>query len=180
MDIIDATKEYSGRLKDLFETSFVKNYMSREKIEGCIDGKTPFKMAADGDELMGAILFIPATAAEIEEHIKMDRDTILSMCQGRPALICKCACTYARYQGEGIAKKILEACMKDVEEQGYGAVFTTLWEYNGGVPAERMFVDLHFLRGEKLDMPWYDDENYICSECGGRCRCNGIVYYKII
>lgn len=180
MKIIDAKKEYSGQLKELFETSFGKNYMSRGRIERYIAGGTPFKIAVEGEALMGAILFIPATAAEIEEHIKMDRETIPGMCGGKTALICKCACTYARYQGEGIAKKILEECMKEVEKQGYGAVFTTLWEYNGGVPAEKMFVDLRFQRGEKLDMPWYEDENYICSECGGRCRCNGIVYYKII
>ena len=43
MKIIDAKKEYSGQLKELFETSFGKNYMSRGRIERYIAGGTPLR-----------------------------------------------------------------------------------------------------------------------------------------
>lgn len=179
MEIINVQKEYAGQLKELFETSFGRNYMSLEKIESYIDGGTPFKLAVDGKELIGAVLFIPAREEDIKEHMKMDSGTVRRICRGKKALICKCACTNVKYQGNGYAKKILGACLKQVKEEGYGAVFTTLWKYKGGVPAEKMFKDYEFQKGEELEMPWYDDENYVCSECGGRCRCSGIVYYKV-
>lgn len=180
MEIVDAKKEYSRALWELFEVSFGQNYMSVESIEGYITQGTPFKIALDRKELMGAILFIPASTEKAAGHVRMDRETVGALCGEKPALICKCACTYAKYQGQGAAKRLLTACLEDAKKSGYGAVFTVLWEYGGSVPAEKMFVDAQFQRGGKLIMPWYGEADYICSECGGRCRCNGIVYYKKI
>lgn len=180
MEIIDVSKGYSKQIKELFEESFGKNYMSAGQVEGCIESGAPFKMALDGDTLMGAILFIPESEETIAEHTELDRKTIHALCGAKPSLICRCACTYARYQRKGVARQLLQTCLEEIKKRGYGAVFTTLWEYQGGVPAEKMFMEHQFQRGKKLEAPWYGDEDYICSECGGRCRCSGVVYYKEI
>lgn len=180
MEIINAQEQYVPQIGHLFKESFGSNYMSQEQIRDHIRSGVPFKLAVEGPKLVGAILFIPSEEKNISDHVKMDGESIRHICGGKKSLICKCACVYDQYRGQGVAEKILKECMTDIEEQGYGAIFTTLWKYNGTVPARKIFADSQFHKGKELKMPWYHDTKYVCNICKGRCRCDGIVYYKAI
>lgn len=180
MEIINARAQDAPQLKTLFEAAFGSHYLSTEQILDYIRGGTPFKLAVEGDALLGAILFIPAGEAEVAAHVHMDPAAVRRLSGGKPCLLCKCACTADGLQGTGIGKQILSACLADIAAGGYGAVFTVLWKYNGAIPAESLFAGFGFVRGRALTMPWYQDAGYVCSICKGRCRCDGVVYYKSI
>lgn len=178
MRIIDAAEEYLDDLQNLFEQLFGLNYLSREEYRVCMRSPAPFKLAVQDNRLMGAVLFIQADKQEIEEHTKMSSQQIEQLIGDRQGVICKSACIHKDFQRQGIGQSLLDACMKEILAQKYGAVFTVLWKYGNRVPAEKLFIEFGFQREKELEMPWYDESEYICCICGGRCRCSGIVYHK--
>lgn len=67
---------------------------------------------------------------------------------------------------------------EDAAGLGYGSIFGSAWVYDGKIPMSHLFDHFGFrqLYGRKL--LWYHEENYRCVVCGGRCRCDAMIYYK--
>lgn len=181
MEMIDASAEYIGQLLKLMEEAFGSGYLNYGDLDSYIRSGVPFKAAVEGKRAIGTILFQEADDAGIRSHTKINIEEIRRIRNGKKALICKCACIDPAFQNQGIARKLLGACMNEIEEQEYGAVFTVLWKYGGRVPAEKLFQEFQFQRGEELEAPWYDEHSeYKCRICGGPCLCGGIVYYSAL
>lgn len=181
MEMIDASAEYIGQLLKLMEEAFGSGYLNYGDLDSYIRSGVPFKAAVEGKRVIGTILFQEADDAGISSHTKMNIEEIRRIRNGKKALICKCACINPAYQKRGIAHKLLGDCMFEIERLGYGAVFTVLWKYGGKVPAEKLFKEFQFRRGEELEAPWYDEHSeYKCRICRGPCLCGGVVYYSAL
>lgn len=176
--VIDGTMEHFEATKVLCDERYGTGYCTREIYEEWASHPGLLKVALYDGEYAGFAVMLPATTEEIMAHMQMSEEEVLAITEQEPALIYKSAAVRVCFERRGIMKTMATIGLAQAREMGYRSIFGSAWVHNNIIPIEGTFRAFGFTRLFDRKMLWYDDENYHCIVCNGRCVCDGIIYYK--
>lgn len=176
--IADGDERYFEELCELCDDRFGTGYVDRAVFERWMRYPRLLKIALVDGRFIGFAVMVPADTAEIMRKMKMPERDVLEIAGEKPALIYKSAAVRPEYEHCGVMHAMAAQGIEDAKELGYGALFAAAWVYGGKIPIEPTFNTFHFQRLYERKMLWYDDEEYRCVVCKGRCTCDAMIYYK--
>ena len=114
------------------------------------------------------------------EKMAMPREDVEAIAGGRPALIYKSAAVPRQHEHKGVMHALALAGLETARQEGYGSLFGSAWVYNGKSPIAGTFKAFGFVPLYKREKLWYNDPDYTCVVCKGRCTCDAMIYYKTL
>lgn len=169
---------YFPRIRELCALRFGSGYVDEADFSRWMEHPDLVQIALVNGEFAGMAVLLPASDGEIAGKMGMTQGEVRKITGGRPAVIYKSIALQPQYEKHGLGRNIVLDGLRRAEDKGYCAVFIAAWMYNGLIPAQRMLQSLGFTELYRRKMLWYGDEKYRCIACGGRCVCDGMIYYK--
>lgn len=114
------------------------------------------------------------------EKLAMPRRDICSIAGEKPILYYKSAAIPQQFERKGVMPAIVEDILREAQQAGYGSLFGSAWLYDGKIPLQGTLKKLGFQALYARKMLWYDDVNYHCVICKGRCTCDAMLYCRKI
>jgi len=176
--VAEGSWAYYPQIKELYELRFGEGYVDEEEFARWMEHPEFIQIILAEGEFAGAAVLLPASTAEIAVKMGMTEQEVLDITGGRPAIIYKCTALWPRFEKRGINHVVAADGLRRAEAGGYCAIFSTAWVYHNSVPARHVFEHLGYTKLYRRKMLWYNNENYKCVICGGRCVCDAEVYYK--
>lgn len=176
----DAVLEDYEDVKLLCDERFGEGYLTPEQYAHYLKYTGLFKVACMGKELAGFSLMAPASVSEAAAHMKMSVGEIKKLTGSRRILILKSIVLQKKYGGKGLPVSMTNAVIENAKIEGYGIIFSAAWIVGGKIPIKKAFEEMEFKPLFLRSNLWYDDEDYYCVVCKGRCRCDGFIYYRYI
>ena len=176
--IVKGSPKYYEDIQQLCDLRYGTGYIDRPVYEKWMEHPELMNVALVEGEFAGFSVFVPAAVDELMSHMDMPREDVVRIAGDRPALIYRSAAVPFRFEKRGIMQQLLGNALEELPELGYGSVFGSAWVHDGRVPMSRLFNLFGFSRLYERKMLWYQDKNYRCVVCGGRCRCDAMIYYK--
>lgn len=166
----------------MLEESMGTGYMDEKRCREHIESPRSFLYVEEDEGVaVASALYIVEDMQSVMDNSKEDIGALSELSKGEPIIHCKFLCVEKQHQKDGFGRKLIDELEAYIEEiKAAGLVYTVLCEYGGAIPAKKIFEDNGFLYRKKLGQVWYDDEEYYCAVCKGRCRCEGYTYFKKI
>lgn len=170
--------DYYPQIQQLCDERYGTGYIDKNTYERWMEHPELMRVALIEGEFAGFSVFVPASIQELMAHMDMPREDVERIAGDRPALIYKSAAVPVRFGKRGVMRLLLGRALEDAARLGYGSVFGSAWVYGGKIPMSHLFDHFGFRQLYGRKMLWYHEENYRCVVCGGRCRCDAMIYYK--
>lgn len=178
--VLDGDERYFEEIRLLCEARFGEGYLSREEFARWMRHPRLIKTALADGRFAGFTVMLPADTPEIMRRMGMPEEDVVALAGERPALIYKSAAVRAEYENCGVMRALASRAFEDAKALGYGTLFGAAWAYDGKIPIEPTLLAFGFRRLYERKMLWYHDKGYRCIVCGGPCRCDAVIYYKIL
>ncbi|MBR4719182.1 MAG: GNAT family N-acetyltransferase [Lachnospiraceae bacterium] len=174
--VIEDTEE----LVKFGEDCFGKPYIFEDEMRGFIsDDNNRLFVEEDEGRIIGATLFLNDDKETIMEDMEVTGEDFDRLTAGRPVLHHKFCIVRDDCRGKGVMTKMLEESFSQLEKEGiYGAVFAQAWIKKGDIPIEGILKNMGYTTYKRQISPWYKFSDRVCSVCGGRCKCDAMVYYR--
>ncbi|MCR5397975.1 MAG: hypothetical protein K6E68_00405 [Lachnospiraceae bacterium] len=162
---------------------FGDSYLSVKEITDYIlDDWNRLYVEEDEKGLAGAILFLREDKSLFLEDMEIDSDDYDRLSRGKAVLHHKFSVIRQDLRGSGMMTRMLNDALKEAEDDGkYGVLFTQGWiQPDGTVPMEGIFDRAGYVKYKRQKSPWYKPKFFdkTCVLCGGRCKCDAMVYYR--
>ncbi len=166
-----------NRLCDL---RFGKGYLSVGEFSNWLKNPDLFLVLEYKGDFVGYVCFVPATPEQIASYMKLPLESVLEVSSDPYVIHCRSTALFESYEHMGFMKRLWDVILENTKKHGYKAAFGPAWEYNNFVPMDRLLSGLGFEKIAKKENLWYDDENYTCIICNGRCSCSAVIYKLIL
>lgn len=173
-------EEDFAHILPLCDERYGRGYINRQGFDHWMEHPSLLKVAESEGAFAGFAVMVPASYLEISKKMGMPAQDVERIAGGRPALIYKSAAVPLRFERCGIMHAMAQAGLDTARAEGYGSLFGSAWIYNGKIPISGTFKTFDFRPLYKRQMLWYDDPEYHCVLCKGRCRCEAMIYYKTL
>jgi predicted GNAT superfamily acetyltransferase len=164
---------------ELANESFGSGYMSLASICEVFDPNTFLFVAEESGGLCGYCLCVLVNFDSVAEHMKLPPD-ISARYRETAGQVCyiKSMAVTVGCRGTPLARELFAATFSDIIKHGANSAIGSAWKIGDKVPMHRIFTDYDLTPIAELSDIWYDDEDYVCTVCNGRCRCQAVIYYK--
>lgn len=170
-------KDYD-KIKSLCDERYGTGYITKDMFKNYLDYKELFISAFYNDDFVGFAAMIYSTDENTAKKMGMTLEEVKKYASKKPILIYKSHAIKKKYEKMGLPVAMTSILMSKGKELGYGSVFGSAWIYNNYIPMSKTFDKLGFIPLYKRSNLWYDDENYTCVVCGGRCKCEAMIYVR--
>ena len=174
----NALPEDYDELCKLCDERYGDGYFSWETYDHYSTRPELFITAHCGEELAGFSVMIPASKEEIAKEMKMPQEDVDELSGDKPPIIFRSLIIHKRFEKKGLPLTMANILLERVQAAGYGTIFGPAWMYDGKIPIEGLLKRLGFTQLYIRKNVWYDDLKYHCIICGGRCKCDAMIYYK--
>ena len=172
--------EVCHQVESLANAVLGSGYADEKKIRRWFDDQLSFYCALDDSgDVCGFCVFLISDFDKISKHMNLPaelneqyRKTARKVCYAKSIAI------DANARGMGLANRLFSCCLADSVSSGADTAFGSAWKNGEELPMHKILIDSGFAPIVEIPDAWFDDEDYICSVCNGRCRCTGVVYYK--
>ena len=178
VSIVAGDAAFYKDIQQLCHERYGTGYLHRDDFVHWMEHPRLLKIALLDGVFAGFAVMIPASVGLVMKKMDMPRADILRISGEKPSLIYKSAAVQKRFERRGIMKAMADAGLREARAEGFGAVYGSAWVCNGALPIEGTFRAFGFQRLYERKMLWYDDPDYHCVVCGGRCTCDAVIYYK--
>ena len=164
------------------DNAFGTGYMTEEAIRAHIKKEDSFFFIEDAENRpAAALLFLQEPMEKAMEEMEISEEKLREISGGKPILHSKFLFVREDLQRKGVGERLLRDAFTFLDKEGkYGAVYGIFAIYNDSVPVQRACERNGYVFHKFLPHPWYKDKDYNCWLCKGRCRCDGLVYYRKI
>ena len=177
--ILPYKETYEQDVIRIANEGFGEGYMGVRKIRSLAAGAGPFYIASVLGEVAGYCCFQIVSARECAETLKLPEALLLEHADaGGNVCLTKTMSVTDLYRGCGIADDLFTLCLKDAVDSGLNSAWGGAWKVGEKIPMKRIFLANGFNCYGEIPLIWYDEEDYECIACHGRCRCTGVIYYK--
>ncbi len=166
------------KIADLCDRRYGKGYMTAKNFNKMLKNPDFIKVATINGEFVGFASFLHDTTENIAKAMGLCEDEVTKISNGLKCVIYKSAAIEAKFEHYGIMQKLLSNLIQQAEKENYSAVFASAWIIGNTIPIEKNLKKFSFEYIANRSMLWYDDEDYSCIVCNGRCRCDAAIYYK--
>ena len=178
--IRDGEERDFPQMLPLCDERYGSGYLTKEIFDHWMEHKSLLKVAEIEEEFAGFAVMVPAAVQEVMEKMTMPREDVEAIAGGRPALIYTSAAVPRRHEHKGVMHALAAAGLETARQEGYGSLFGSAWMYNGKSPIAGTFRVFGFKPLYKREKLWYNDPDYTCVVCKGRCTCDAVIYYKTL
>lgn len=175
---IGDTEELVGFTEECFGEAYTFVPEMREFITN--ENNRLYVEEEDG-RIIGAVLFLNDDRDKIMEDMDVRGDDFDRISGGKPILHHKFSIVRDDQRGRGLMTEMLDEAVKELESEGkYGALFTQGWIKQDTIPMENIFKRMGYKVYGRQIRPWWKYADRTCNICGGRCKCDAMVYYRIL
>lgn len=161
-----------------------KDMHSQEDIGNCIDSAQRFfyLLKEKNGKAVGYLYFYVTDVQQIAEDGKLDVRSLCSGCPVGAGAVGKIQSIGLKehYRKNGYGKYMMDFAVQKFRELNVNSVFIICWKKGDEVPLGNTLIQCHFHFLSTAKMVWYDHPRLYCPYCGGRCRCDAQIYYKIL
>lgn len=152
-----------------------------EAIRKCIDSEDSFfyLLKTGAGEMAGYLYFYITDLAQIAVDGKFSADLVEQPKQKRFGKIQSIGIR-AEYRGEGLSTKMVRFALHRLQAMGMEQVFIICWKKGAEVPLKPTLAQCGFQFLCTTKKVWYDHPRLYCPYCGGRCRCDAEIYYRLL
>lgn len=180
VSITDPTMEDYSAIQELCDARYGTGYLTPDAYADWMTRPALFRVARIEGAFAGFAVMVPASVETVMKKMGMPREDVLSFAKNRPILIYKSAAVLPTFHGKKLGKRLTEAAISAGEQAGYGSVFGSAWVCGSFVPMAETFLALGFTQLYRRQMLWYEDKDYCCAYCHGRCLCDAMIFCKTI
>jgi len=175
-----AIKSDASAITDLANLCFGDAYTSVSEVEGFIeDPENRLYIEEDEKGLAGAVLFLKDNKENLNEDMEVSAADFDRISEGKKVLHHKFSIIREDLRGQGIMTRMLDDAIDHAAKEGvYGAIFTQGWIKQGEIPMENIFYRAGYTVYKRQIKPWWKYADRTCNICGGRCKCDAMVYYR--
>jgi len=130
-------------------------------------------------DFVGFVCILPSTPEKVCNDMQLPLDEVRAECEGRKIVRCRSAILTEKYEHMGFMRMLWEKVFENAKKLGYSISYCPAWKYDGKVPMHNLLTKLGFQVIAEKQMLWYDEANYTCVVCKGRCVCPSVVYKMI-
>lgn len=177
-EVVAGTWDYFPKIKELCELRFGAGYVDEADYAQWMEHPDLIQVVLVEGDFAGVAVLRPASAEVIAQKMGMTEAEVLDITGGKPAVIYKSIALKPKYEKQGVGRYVVLDGLRRSVDMTFSAVFIAAWMYDGFIPAQKMLHSLGFTQLYQRKMLWYADEKYRCVACGGRCVCDGMIYYK--
>lgn len=159
---------------------FGKGYLDRAEFDRWLEYPELFLALCYDNEFVGYVCILPSTPESVCKDMKLPLDEVKAECEGKKVVRCRSAILRTKFDSMGFMRMLWQKVFENAKKLGYGISYCPAWKYDGFVPMDHLLTKLGFVRIAEKQMLWYDEENYTCIVCGGRCKCPAAIYKLII
>ena len=165
---------------DLCDRRFGKGYIDHDEFSRWLC-YPDFFLALDYDgEFVGYVCILPSDPDEVCRKTALPIDEVRAECENKKVIRCRSAVLREEFERCGFMRMLWEKVFANAKAAGYDIAYCPAWKYDGFVPMDHLLTKLGFFAVAEKEMLWYDEENYTCVVCNGRCRCTARVYKMYI
>lgn len=172
-------KDYDAILK-LCDLRFGTGYIDHDEFERWLKYPELFLALDYQKQFVGYVCILPSTPEAVSADMQLPLDEIRAECVGKKIVRCRSAVLRSEFENMGFMRLLWEKVFANAKEMGFHISYCPAWKYNGFVPMDHLLTKLGFFAIAEKEMLWYNEENYTCVICGGRCKCPAVVYKMII
>jgi GNAT superfamily N-acetyltransferase len=175
-----AQNKDANAITELTCICFGDAYTSEDEIRTFIaDDRNHLYVACDENGLAAAILFLYESRSALEENLDVTGADYDRIGGGRSVLHYKFSVVREDVRGRGLMTGMLQQLLELLrEDERYGALFVQAWIKQGEIPLEGILRRNEFKVYRKQIRPWWKYHDRSCNICGGRCKCDAMVYYR--
>ena len=177
--IIPYNQRHLHDVLTLANDAFGENYLTVERISFLAARKGSFFVLQQGEKITGYCVFVYEAMQDTIKHIAGLQDLLPG--DYRPdKLVCymKSMAIAKDVKGTGAARALFGTALAKSVADGVPMAWGSAWKIGETVPMHKIFDGFGFGVAGEVPMAWYNDENYSCVYCGGRCRCDAVIYYR--
>ena len=182
--ITDYSPEYEEQYINLANRVFGDHYISKEELLSHVNCKNEICTLAieeKTNKLIGFCIFYVESKEELMKNFKLSDDEYNSICKpDQKAFHVKSASIEESHRKTGLSFEIFERNLQKAKSLGFSVGLAAAWKRKDYVPAKKLLVNHGFIKLKIAHMLWFDDKSYKCAECNGPCKCDAVVYYKIL
>lgn len=167
-----------GKISSLANLRFGDGYLDIDEFHKWLTEPDLFLLAEYEGNFAGYTCLRPETPKEIAESMQLDVNEVTEFAKGKGIVHCRSCALVKEYEHNGIMKALVETELENAKNDGYGSAYAPAWMYNGYVPMKKTMEFFNFDAIAIKKNLWYNDLKYVCIVCGGRCRCDGLIYRK--
>ena len=170
----------TDELIEFADDCFGKPYIFREEMVSFIQNDlNRLFVTKENGRIIGAILFLNDSKETIMEDMEVTEEDYERISGGKPILHHKFSIIRDEYRGQGLMTEMLSEAIKELEKEGiFGAIVTQGWIKQDEIPMEGIFKRMGYIQYKRQIRPWWKFSNRTCNICGGRCKCDAMVYYR--
>ncbi len=180
MKIRKAVSSDTEEIVQFCEDCFGKDYTFIPEMRAFIedDANRLFVIEEDG-RIIAAVLYLKDDKQTVMEDMEVEEEDFDRISKGRPVLHHKFCIVREDCRGRGLMTKLMEDAVAELKREGiYGAVFGQAWIKQGEMPMENICARTGYQQYKRQIRPWWKYADRTCNICGGRCKCDAMVYYR--
>ena len=162
------------------ELRFGTGYLTREEFNTWLEYPEFLLVAEMDGRFAGYVYHRPEKIEVLAKYMKLDPDYVRRVSGGKPVIHCRSAALSPEFEHCGIMFTMVEALEKKAREEGFGAEFAPAWKYGDKVPMRKILTAMGYTELCEKERLWYDQEDYYCVVCKGRCVCTAVIFQKIL
>lgn len=133
------------------------------------------------DAPVGYLYFLLTDLAGAAERTKLPEERLLTLSPHlSPVGFLRSIGIDERFRGLGLSESLIAFALERLAALSAELVLGACWKKGEAIPMDRTLRSLGFCYLADAPRLWYDIPALICPHCGGRCRCDAAVYYKIL
>nr|WP_027870905.1 GNAT family N-acetyltransferase [[Eubacterium] cellulosolvens] len=177
-----AKTEDAKAITELTCFCFGDAYTTEDEIQSFILNKeNRLFVVCDDKGLAGAVLFLSEGRDSYLQDMEVNPQDFERIREGKAVLHHKFSVVREDRRGTGLMTLMLEEALRMLREEGIvGALFVQAWIKQGQIPMEGILERAGYRRYRRQIRPWWKYKDRTCNICGGRCKCDSMVYYKIL
>lgn len=174
--IRSATENDYNAIIKLCDERFGTGYIDRNEYNRWLKYPELFLALDYDNDFVGYVCILPSTPESVSADMQLPLDEIKAECAGKKIVRCRSAVLRTEYENMGFMRMLWQKVFDNAKKLGYNISYCPAWKYNGFVPMDHLLTKLGFEAIAEKQMLWYNEENYKCVICGGKCKCPAIIY----
>ncbi len=169
-----------GDIISLSDKRYGTGYITLKSLIKLIENGSYVKVAYMNNQFAGFAIFGVYSETETAFKMGISLAKYNEITKGKKSIVYKSAALYSNFEGNGIMHKLLEQLIYEVKQNQFKVVFAAAWIMDDIIPIKPTLQRFDFTYLERKKLLWYNDVEYNCICCKGRCACDAAIYYKVL
>ena len=182
---IDFSERYLNEIVALAEARLGEMYTTVDRLKAFIQDENnacKLVVTSEGEELLGFLLSHSSDIPSLASEMKLTSAEIEKVVGANDKIyVVKTLVLQKKAEKHGLATELTRQGLLTAKRLGFCSAWSALWvRKDGFIPAKHIMERLDFTHYKTVHLRMYNQLDFKCLDCGGRCTCDSAIYYKIL